>query len=365
MKSRHAYVLLLLALVLIPGCYVGRAIFWNFADIRDAKKFQSRPVENGGTPFHFKEAATPIEPKIPAAYQKPGHDGLDAFMHDSKSLALLIIRNDTLLFERYDEPLDSATLHPSFSASKSYVSALVGIAIAEGKIGGVTDPIVKYLPELKNAGMEKITIDHLLQMRTGLKYNEGYFNPFGNVAKYYYGRNILKFIPRLRPQEDPDQSFEYVSVATQLLGIIVERATGMKLEKHLQEKIWIPLGMESEATWSIDSKKYGMIKAFCCLNATARDYAKFGRLYLNKGNWNGQQIVPEAWVERSITPYTPGQKFYSTQWWLLKEHRFAAIGFLGQYIVVDPVKKMVIVRLGKKNGDVNWTGLLDEILSQY
>jgi CubicO group peptidase (beta-lactamase class C family) len=111
--------------------------------------------------------------------------------------------------------------------------------------------------------------------------------------------------------------------------------------------------MESDASWSIDSRKYGEVKAFCCLNATARDFAKFGRLYLNMGNWNGKQVVPRAWVERSITPYTQGQNFYSTQWWL-DEDRFAAIGFMGQYICVDPKTKTIIVRLGRRQGKVDW-----------
>jgi CubicO group peptidase (beta-lactamase class C family) len=356
--------LIVIGFLFITSCHVGRFIIWNFADVGDAKKFLNRPISHGTEVFTFCKKEGPAwEPKIEVGTAGKEYKSMDDFLLESETVALLVIRNDTILFERYCYYRDSTTVHPSFSVSKSFVSALVGIAINEGAIGSVNDPINKYLPELKNPGMEKVTIDDLLQMRTGFKYNEGYFNPFGNVAKYYYGLNIPKYITQLEAGEEPGGKFHYVSVASQLLGMIVERATGKKLEQYLQEKIWVPLGMESDATWSIDSKKSGTVKAFCCLNATARDFAKFGRLYLNKGNWNGVQIVPEVWVARSITPYTKGQNFYSTQWWLLGEGRFAAVGFLGQYIAVDPATKTIFVRLGKKEGNTPWESLFKDIVT--
>jgi CubicO group peptidase (beta-lactamase class C family) len=352
------------SLFLLDSCHVGRFIIWNFADVKDARRFEHVVVHRPQEIFRFQESSREQTPMIPDDLIGK-YSSLDDFMTGNKTLALLIIRNDSILFERYYPPLGENDLHPAFSAAKSVVSALVGIAVAEGAIQSVSDPITKYIPEMKDEGMKDVTIDHLLQMRTGFKYNEGYFNPFGNVAKYYYGRNLGQYLPRLKCREKPDQGFQYISAATQLLGVIVERATGKELELYLEEKIWKPLGMEGDATWSIDSRKHSMVKAFCCLNATARDFARFGRLYLNHGQWQGRQIVPEEWVERSIRPYSPDQNFYSSQWWLLGKGRYAAVGFLGQYIVVDPAKNMVVVRLGKKEGDVNWSGLLDRILEQY
>ncbi len=363
-NARLSIVFFAAILLLLASCHVGRFIIWNFADVKDARRFDHVVVHRSGETFSFHQTSRQQIPMIPDDFMGQ-NKSLDEFLVNNKTLALLIIRNDTILFERYYPPLGEHDLHPAFSAAKSVVSALVGIAVAEGAIGSVSDPITKYIPEMKDEGMKGVTIDHLLQMRTGFKYNEGYFNPFGNVAKYYYGRNLGKYLPRLKCEEKPDQDFQYISAATQLLGVIVERATGKDLEVYLEEKIWKPLGMEGDATWSIDSRKHSMVKAFCCLNATARDFARFGRLYLNRGKWQGKEIVPEEWVERSIKPYTADQNFYSSQWWLLGKGRFAAVGFLGQYIVVDPAKNIVVVRLGRKEGDVNWSGLLDRILEQY
>jgi CubicO group peptidase (beta-lactamase class C family) len=350
----------------ISSCYIGRAIIWNVADVGDMNKFKSRTVARGEETCTFFQRPGPMaEPEFPPAFLPKDYGSFEAFMKESHTVALLIIRNDTVLFENYWHGRDAQALHPGFSVAKSFVSALVGIAIDEGKIGGVDDPLTKYLPELKKPGTEKITLDHLLQMRSGIAFKEQYFNPFGMVATYYYGRNIGRLVKKTRTDTEPGSEFRYLSVATQLLAIATERATGMHIDQYLQEKIWIPLGMESDATWNIDSRKHGMAKAYCCLNATARDFAKFGRLYLNMGKWNGKQIIPRAWVERSIMPYSENQKSYSSQWWLLEKKRYAAIGILGQFVVVDPATSTIIVRLGEKHGDVNWKKLAAFIIENY
>jgi CubicO group peptidase (beta-lactamase class C family) len=291
---------------------------------------------------------------------------------------------------------------PSFSAAKSFVSALVGIAINDGSIKNVNQPITDFIPELKTNDLRfsKITIEHLLNMRSGILFKESYFNPFGNVAKSYYGRNLLGQLKQLKIKSDPDKEFEYVSENTQLLAFIVERATGKKIPEYLQEKIWKPLGMEYDATWSIDSKGSKEAKAFCCLNACARDYAKFGRLFLNKGIWNGQQIVPTEWVKKSTeVDQNTKDLYYTYQWWhnnewvklsdtskvstadslhmeystskdgkksryLLKPmHDFFADGFLGQFIYVYPSKNIIIVRLGK-SANVRWQRIFLSIAQQ-
>jgi CubicO group peptidase (beta-lactamase class C family) len=315
-------------------------------------------------------------------------------------VAFLIIRNDSILYEKYFNGRNEESFVPSFSAAKSFVSALVGIAIGEGKIKNVDQSITDYLPELLKADerFSKITIKDLLNMRSGILFTESYLNPFGNVAKSYYGRNLLAQMNILKIKEDPDKRFDYVSMNTQLLSFIVERATGKKLPDYLDEKIWQPLGMEYDATWSIDSKKHKEAKAFCGLNARARDFAKFGRLYLNKGNWNGKQIVPEDWVDASTTVNKTTQNFFYTyQWWHNVERKnlsdtinkngisristytdkdgktfqylqkpmndFFANGLLGQFIYVYPEKNVIIVRLGK-NSKVNWPKLFNKIAKE-
>ena len=184
---------------------------------------------------------------------------------------------------------------PSFSMAKSFTSALMGIAVSEGYIEDVHDPVTKYLPELKDPALKDVTLEHLLNMRSGIKSREFYYSPFSDVAKYYYGRNIPKYVKKTKVEREPDERFHYNSLNTQLLGMTVKRATGKPLATYLEEKIWKPLGMEFPASWSIDSRTSATEKAFCCINARARDYAKFGRLYLNKGRWNGKQIIP-MWV---------------------------------------------------------------------
>jgi CubicO group peptidase (beta-lactamase class C family) len=194
-------------------------------------------------------------------------------------------------------------------------------------------------------------------MTSGLDFNEGYYNPFGHVATFYYGTNLRKAIKKLKLKRAPGERFEYVSGNTQLLGLILERALQTKtISAYLQEKLWIPLQMEHDASWSLDRQKEGLEKTFCCINATARDYAKIGRLYLNGGNWNGKQIISPSWVKQSITPSNRAgsASYYQYQWWIPSKGTFLAQGILGQYIYVDPSKNLVIVRLGANKGEADW-----------
>jgi CubicO group peptidase (beta-lactamase class C family) len=184
-------------------------------------------------------------------------------------------------------------------------------------------------------------------------------NPFGDAASFYYGRNLKHEVSQLKLKRAPGQQFEYVSGNTQLLGLILERALKVKtVTQYFQEKLWTPLEMEYDASWSIDKKKNGIEKTFCCVNARARDFAKIGRLFLNKGKWDGKQIVSEKWVQASTSIDTTegGVNFYKYQWWLpTKEGDFMAEGILGQYVYVDPKRNVIIVRMGKNNGNIDWS----------
>lgn len=386
----------LLYLLLVPllcSCHVGRFVIYNFADIRDYRKFPHLPVTTAPGPFIFAPAPATSTLKLPKDIPlKKRHYDFEGMLRHTGTVAFLIIRNDSLLYEQYFSGYDKSRVVPSFSAAKSVVSALVGIAVDEGKIKSVQDPITDYLPDLDKKRFGNITIEHLLNMRSGIHYNESYLNPFGDVAKYYYGRNLRKYVRKQRIKEAPDQRFEYISLNTELLGMIVEHATGKSLAQYLQEKIWQPLGMEYNASWSVDSRKHKEVKAFCCLNARARDFARFGRLYLHEGNWEGKQLISKAWVRQSTTfTDTKNEFLYSYQWWhnrrysvlsdsvkpaglyVLKDIKandgktikaivqpgpdFFADGLLGQYIYVYPEKKMVIVRLGRKAGHMDWGSL--------
>ncbi|MBL8000950.1 MAG: serine hydrolase [Flavobacteriales bacterium] len=369
---RHARpALLLLLALLLGGCTIGRFVKWNFADRRDYRKFPTRPLPASPEPFQYPVAAKEVAPHTVK------HEGkeipFDTWLEKHKTTAFLVIRHDTILYERYFKGYDEGHVHPSFSMAKSVVSMLIGTAIADGLIRDVQQPIVDLIPELKANGFEGVTIEHVLQMTSGIDFKESYVNPFGTVAKFYYGRQLEKYTLQLKLKRAPGTEWEYVSGDTQLLGLLLTRALRAKgddrtLTQYLSDRLWTPLGMEHAGSWSIDRKKDGIEKAFCCINAPARDFAKLGSLYLHKGQWRGKQLVPGAWVETSTRPTTAngGVNFYRYQWWLPGTPGvFNAEGILGQFIHVDPANDLVIVRLGGGYADVPWTQVFREITPGY
>jgi CubicO group peptidase (beta-lactamase class C family) len=372
-RNRFFLSLVTAFLFLFSSCHVVRFFIYNFADIKDYKKFPSHPVSKSSLSFTFFVDTLPGKVKLPPAVNYSDDSlSFDKFLEESNTVAFLVIRNDTMIYEKYFNDYKAENIVTSFSMAKSFISALIGIAIDEGKIKNTSEPVTNYLAELKNKpGFEQVTIQNLLDMRSGIKFSEQYLNPFGDVAKYYYGTNLKKYIRKLKIKSPPDQQFEYSSVNTQLLGIILQRAIGKSVSEYLQEKIWQPLGMEYDASWSIDSKRNQTEKAFCCLNARARDFAKFGRLFLNKGNWNGKQIISEGWVKKStVITAESKQWWYSDQWWHTTDDNkpagdFIAQGFLGQFLYVYPSKNIIIVRLGKDMGKkVHWTRMMRNIAKE-
>ena len=357
---------------LFCSCHVGRFFVYNFADIRDYKKFPKIDIRKEDQPFLFKTKDGHDSVRIPTSVTvKRKEYDFRQFLDKTKTVAFLVIRNDTALYQYYGQGYEESSIVPSFSMAKSFVSMLLGIAIDEGAIKNVQEPITKYLPELTSPGLEKVTIGDLLSMRSGIRFDESYFNPFGDVAKYYYGSNLKKYITKLRMKDEPDKTFNYTSVNSQLLTMIVERAVHKSLAAYMEDKVWRHIGAEYDASWSVDSRKNKEIKGFCCFNARAKDFAKIGRLYLNKGNWNGRQIVSEKWVKQSLDLTGRKDAFYSYQWWHTLDadgnnkakdaNDFFANGLLGQYIYVYPEKNIIIVRLGKKEGPGSWPALMKAI----
>lgn len=347
----------------LSSCQIGRFIIYNFADIKDYKKFKSRALVPGDNKFSFMTTQSGKFPK--EINQMP----FEKFLKKNKTVAFLIIRNDTIHYENYFSGYGKENIVPSFSMAKSVTSILIGCAIDDGLIKSVNEPITNYIPELTKGEFSKVTIKHLLQMTSGIKYNESYINPFGDAASFYYGTNLRKLILKMKTKYEPGKRFDYISGNTQLLGLILERSLKNKtITQYLQEKLWSPLGMEYDASWSIDRTKNGLEKTFCCLNARARDFAKIGRLYLKNGEWNGKQIISKKWVLESTSPDTTngGIKYYKYQWWLPNPSQdFMAEGILGQFIYVNPSKNLIIVRLGKKEGDTNWWSIFTALSKYY
>jgi len=352
---------LIIFLLLLAGCgNISKFSKIGVPESDDYKLFASRKIESGIHAFHFYKPdhnlnlgkTIEVDSRKIDATDQP----LDEFLKEYKTLSLLIIRNDTILHEYYDQSKSDTSIVTSFSVAKAFISALVGIAISEGKIQGTETKITEYFPELQNQGFEAVTIDHLLDHTSGIHYKENK-NHVGGALEFYWGKNLSQDIFNIRPYYVPGERFEYSNINTQLLALILKRATGMTVSQYLEEKIWKPLEMEYPASWSLSNNEAdGTEKAFCCLNARTVDFAKFGRLYLNHGNWNGKQIIPESWIDQTLhSSKENGQRLtYHYNWGIGpgKYGSFFAVGLYGQFIYIYPEKNVVIVRFGK--ADLNY-----------
>ena len=196
-------------------------------------------------------------------------------------------------------------------------------------------------------------------MTSGLDFKELYKDPMGEASSFYYGRNLYRNSIHLTLEREPGKAFDFTSGSIQLLGLVLQRALkSEKISHYFERRIWFQIEPEFDASWSID-KIEGTEKAFCCMNARALDYAKFGRLFMNNGSWNGKQIIPAKWVNESLTadPTDGGANYFKYQWWLYENNpdkAFYARGDFGQFVYVNPKKNLIIVRLGKDVGNVNW-----------
>lgn len=311
--------------------------------------FDNREVK-AGTEQKWHRSASYNSAKIPAALE-PHFEALD-------TKAFVVIRNDSLVHEQYWDGYGPDSHSNSFSMAKSFVSMMIGIAIDEGRIKSVDEPAGDFLPEFREGDNAKLTIKDLLTMSSGINFDENYVNPLAYPAAAYYGSDLKKLTYGYKVTEEPGREFKYLSGNSELLGFILEKATGMTLSDYMSEKLWKPLGAKNSAYWSLDHKD-GMEKAYCCFNSDALDFARIGELYLDTGKWNGSQLVSRDYVLASVKPAAltiaengrPNDR-YGYAWWLIPDYKghyvFYARGILGQYIFCIPDKKMVVVRLGSK-----------------
>ena len=334
---------------------VWRTLVYNFSGIDDYRIFPQRRLSASPRPFHFREAAEAGELRV--SFGRRREVPLSALLPATGTVAFLVVKNDTILFEQYSGGLDRATPSLSFSMAKSFLSVLVGCALADGYVKSIDQPVTDFVPELKPGGFGAVTLRHLLQMTSGIDYDENDF-PFGRHVRFYYTDRLEREILKLELRERPGTRFAYKSGDAFLLTLALKRALGgTSITEYTRQRLWHPLGMEYDGAWSIDHAPDGLEKTGCCLAATARDFAKFGRLYLNRGEWNGQRIVPESWVAESTRPYTGyGSAWnYQRMWWLVARDRpdFMANGHLGQFLYVNPATGVIIVRLGTGMGGLS------------
>ncbi len=275
---------------------------------------------------------------------------LKSFNERYGTTAFLVIKNDSILFEKYYHGYTPDSLSNSFSMAKSIVVTLLFKAIEEGHIKSLDQKLSDFFPEFKGRYAKEVTLRHLAAMASGSNWVENYYNPFTITAETYFTENLNKLIlNNVRFDRPPGKKWYYSSGDTQILGMVITKATGKTLSEYLSEHFWQPMGMRKHAWWNLDSED-GMEKAFCCVNSNARDFAKFGRLYLNRGRWNGKQLIDSSFVKQALTPYFKNMPRYGLQWWLfdLKGYKgFMMRGHKGQYVMVIPSEKTIIVRLGE------------------
>ena len=286
------------------------------------------------------------------AYQLEASE--EELLKKAQTKAFIVLQNNKLLYEKYWDGHSENTVSNSFSVAKTVVSLLVGIALEEGKIKSLDDPIANYITKFKEGDKSKITIRHLLTMSSGLDWSESGKNPLSNNAESYYGTYLYDLVTKQRVVQEPGKTFNYQSGNSQLLGYVIEAATGEDLSAYAEEKLWSKLGAQHDAYWSLD-KEQGDEKAFCCMYATARDYARLGLLILNKGKLNDTQLIPERYFEEMVIPAPlnteeniPNYR-YGLHIWTYNDGKRKinyCRGIKGQYVITIPEEEIVIIRLG-------------------
>lgn len=314
-------------------------------DIDDASFFDLREVAPGS------HAPWPEHPEL---HNLALTEADIAYHEQLHSVAFLVIHRDTIVLEQYFEDYDKDTRSNSFSMAKSFTSLAVGTASDRGLLN-VDDPVAKYLPRFNEGTSAKLTLRQLLQMRSNIDFGESYSNPFGYQAKAYYGADLLGITAPFRVTGQPGTEWKYEGGNTVILGEVVQKVTGMTLSEWFSQTIWSRIGTEHAGYWNLD-KEGGMEKAFSGFYATARDFARIGKLMLHRGKWEGTQVLGSGWVDASLQPvYTNDRdgnmvEHYGYQWWLAPQAdrpwHYAARGMRGQYIIVVPEHDLVIVRLG-------------------
>jgi CubicO group peptidase (beta-lactamase class C family) len=263
-----------------------------------------------------------------------------------ETVAYLIIKNDSVFYEWYAPNYGKDSKTNSFSMTKSITTSLLGKAIMDGYIKSLDQPIGDFYPEFSNA---KTTVGDLASMASGLDWVEHYTSPFSLTARANYDDDLAETILNLKVIKTPGKAFEYLSGNTQLLGMIIQKASGKQLAEYLSESFWQPMGATEDALWQVDDDEHRLAKTFCCISSNARDFARFGKLYKDYGKWNGKQLLDSTYVTKSITPRFKESPEYGYGWWLKEwhgKHFFMMRGHHSQFVIAEPNDNVIIVRLG-------------------
>lgn len=286
---------------------------------------------------------------------------VDDYIRDQRKSAVVIVHDGRIVLEKYGLDFSAEGKWTSFSVAKSLTSTLVGAAIKDGAIKSIDDRVSDYIPDLKGSAYDDVTIEQLLTMTSGVRWNEDYEDPKSDVALFNNHTPdegvdaTVSYMRKLPPEAPPGEKWVYKTGETNLIGVLVTAATGQPLAEYMSEKIWKPYGMSKDATWLLGST--GQEIGGCCIQASTRDFARFGQFMLDGGIADGRAVLPEGWIERATgerAGTTRSRKGYGYQWWTYDDGSYAAGGIFGQGIFIDPARRLVVAING------NWPIASDE-----
>lgn len=314
------------------------------AFLEDYKEFENRELQKSSNPqpwsLHSAYNTVELTDRLLKNHEETG------------TVAFLIIKNDSIWHESYYDGFSETSKTNSFSMAKSIVSAALGKAIQLGKVKDLDQKVIDFIPELKGKYANEVTMGDLSSMSSGLQWDESYYSPFSVTTRAYFDDQLEDLLVNLPINDEPGVRYKYLSGSTQLLAIALQRAVGTNLTAFVSQHFWEPLGATELSLWQVD-RKDGIEKAYCCIASNARDFARFGKLYLQNGQWNGKEILPAWFVEKSVQPRFEDYPEYGYGFWLAKhldKDIFYMRGHLGQYVIVIPEDDLIIVRLGHKSG---------------
>ena len=353
------------ALTATDTSQLARTIAWEDSSFDDSGRFPFRTFGASSNPITFGGV---VGPPLEGFRVDQTGEAMERFLERTDTTAFIVLHGDDLLYEAYFNDSNRNATQTSFSVAKSFTATLVGIALEEGFISSLDDPLTDYLPELteRDPRFGDITLRHVITMSSGLGFREG-ASPWDDPANTYYGTDLrTAALTKTEIEVAPGRDFHYNDWNLVLMGLVLERTTGMSLSAYMETRLWQPMGAEADGSWSLDSETSGYEKVFVGINARAVDFAKLGWLYLNEGRNGDVQVVPAAFVDeatRADTTTDPASH-YQYYWWIDEDHNsYYAQGDHCQYIYVAPAADLVLVRHGRSCGDtdevdVDWTGFL-------
>lgn len=366
-------ILVIVVIFFFSSTVFRRYVTLGMADVYDFKHLPVKEIP--ATPSNFEFHINDNLNFDGFTYRNKAVGNFEDFLETHYTNAFIVIRNDSILYEKYFNNHHVDSLCKVFSITKNVLSTLVGIAIEKQQIKSINDPLVTYIPELQGKGLDNLSVYHCMNGTAGLKYSS-YYLPFSDEAKMYYKTNIRKHLQSIRIKNQPGTNFDTENYSPQLLGWVLENASNSTITDYLQNELWEPLGL-GKGKFVVDSEKHQFEKSESGLVIRPIDLMKFGRLWLNNGQWNNKEIIAKNWIESSLSLEEDNKtgllwtgenktEFYKNMWWGFTTDgnttKYSANGHFGQRLVIVPEDKLIILRLGSKSADVSWGAFVSDVI---